>query len=404
MGNFSKRADIVAKDEIGLLSKSFNVMTENLEKTTVSKEYFDSIVRNMSDILIVADKNLGIETINNAGIELFGYSRKELIGRPLFDLIEKNESVDSINSAIITTDEFKNFEIKLRRKGKKSILSLFSTAAVKNSEGKTKYFICTAKDISERKRAEDELKEYTKRIEYINKELDSYSYIVSHDLKEPLRSINAFSRFIMDDYKDKLDETGRKYLERIQKNAVRIQNIIEDFVEISNLEKFKNPFEEIRVESIIDEVKLRLEKEIAQKNARIIINGELPVICCDCSRFTSVFVNLVSNAIKFADKDPPVIEIGCKNKGEYFEFYVKDNGPGIEEQYFERIFRLFQRLVKREEYEGIGVGLTIVKKIIDLHKGEVWVESKVGEGATFYFTLPVKMSLNSKENFGQFML
>ena len=177
------------------------------------------------------------------------------------------------------------------------------------------------------------------------------------------------------------------YLERLRANAARMQNFIEDLLEVSRVQRRKNPFDEVDAGEFVNEVKFRLEYAIKKKNAGIDIRDKLPTVFCDRVRMTEVFVNLVSNAIKFNDKPNPRIEIGCSEKDNFYEFYVKDNGPGIDEQYFGKIFEIFQRLGKREEHEGTGAGLTIVKKVIQMHKGKVWVESKVGEGAIFYFTI-----------------
>ncbi|MCP4651236.1 MAG: GHKL domain-containing protein, partial [PVC group bacterium] len=192
-----------------------------------------------------------------------------------------------------------------------------------------------------------------------------------------------------EDYSDRLDEEGQRYLTRIQANSYRMQELIEDLLELSRIDRQKNPVEEVDTEQLISEVKIRLEYAIKQKNTDIIIRGRLPKIFCDRIRLTEVFVNLISNAVKFMDKDNPAIEIGCSKKEKFNEFYVKDNGPGIDERYFNKIFVVFQRLGKREDVEGTGAGLSIVKKIVEMHGGEVRVESKVGEGATFYFTIPI---------------
>jgi light-regulated signal transduction histidine kinase (bacteriophytochrome) len=172
-----------------------------------------------------------------------------------------------------------------------------------------------------------------------------------------------------------------------------MQNLIEDLLEISRVERRMSPFEEIGVSDLLNEIKLRLEYAIKEKNVEIIIQDNLPKIFCDRVRVVEVFANLFSNAIKFNDKVNPQIEIGCNIKDDYYEFYVRDNGPGIEEQYHEKIFEIFQRLDRRENHEGTGAGLTIVRKIIEMHKGRVWVESKVGEYTTFYFTIPKRKEL-----------
>ena len=246
------------------------------------------------------------------------------------------------------------------------------------------------KEITERKEAQAALADYARQLKETNKELDDFTYIVSHDLKEPLRSMDAFSKFVSDDYKDKLDKQGKDYLKRIRANAGRMGDLVEDLLEISRIERRKNPFEEVQIQELVTEVKLRLEYAIKEKNVQVVIQDKLPKVFCDRVRLTEVFVNLVSNAIKFNDKSNPRIEIGSSLKDNFYQFYVKDNGPGIEEQYFDKIFEIFQRLGRREKLEGTGVGLTIVKKIIQMHKGKTWVESKIGEGTTFYFTIPKK--------------
>jgi signal transduction histidine kinase len=230
-------------------------------------------------------------------------------------------------------------------------------------------------------------------LESVNKELDDFTYIVSHDLKEPLRSIDAYSKFLADDYQEKLDQEGKHYLERIRSNAERMKRLIEDLLEISRLKKKGSSIAEVDTGEFIDEAKARLEYLITQKGVEILVKDKLPRIFCDRIRLVEVFLNLISNAIKFNDKPKPVIEIGCQDKGDFYEFYVKDNGMGIKEEYFDKIFEVFQRLGKREDVEGTGAGLTIVKKIVQMHKGKIWLESKPLEGSVFYFTIPKDKSI-----------
>ncbi len=253
--------------------------------------------------------------------------------------------------------------------------------------------------------SKEELRKYAKKVEEINLELDDFTYIVSHDLKEPLRSINAFSKFLMSDYREKLDEEGRNYLERIQANAILMQKLIEDLLEVSRLERRKNPFEDANVGNMLNEIKIRMEHSLTEKKVEMIVNDTMPVVFCDRIRLTEVFANLISNAVKYADKTPPRVEVGYKDTGNYYEFFVKDNGPGIPEEYYEKIFKMFQRLVKKEEKEGTGVGLTIAKKIVEMHKGRIWVESKVGEYTTFYFTIPKnKDMIIEKKKIGEILV
>lgn len=229
---------------------------------------------------------------------------------------------------------------------------------------------------------------YTARVEAANKELDDFTYIVSHDLKEPLRSIDAFSKFVLQDYGSKLGKDGADYLERVRANAQRMQQLIEDLLEVSRLSRKPNELQTVQVSELLEDVKLRLEHAIAEKRVTLTAAGQLPTLECDRVRLSEVFVNLISNAIKYNDKAECRVEVGCDAVNGDYRFSVKDNGPGIEPRYFEKIFQIFQRLGRREDQPGTGVGLTIVKKIVEMHQGRVWVESVPGQGTAFYFTIP----------------
>ncbi len=247
-----------------------------------------------------------------------------------------------------------------------------------------------AKEIDQRKRDQETLAEYSKRIEQSNRELDDFTYIVSHDLKEPLRSIDAFSKFVVDDYADKLGEEGMGYLERVRANAKRMQQLIEDLLAVSRLSRSPNEFQVVKIQDLIEEVKLRFEYVLSQGKVQILVKNSLPTLTCDRVRITEVFANLISNAIKYNDKPQCRIEISSQESDPGgHQFSIRDNGRGIEPQFFEKIFQIFQRLGKKEEQEGTGVGLTIVKKVVELHKGKIWVESTPGEGTTFHFTIPL---------------
>jgi signal transduction histidine kinase len=167
-----------------------------------------------------------------------------------------------------------------------------------------------------------------------------------------------------------------------------MQQLIEDLLQVSRLSRRPNELQVVNLNDVLREVQERFEYVMAEKQAQLCIPEPLPTFACDRVRIGEVFANLISNAIKYADKPQPRIELRCHLREDgYYQFSVADNGPGIEPQYFEKIFEIFQRLGKKEEQEGTGVGLTIVKKIVELHNGRVWVESAVGQGTTFYFTV-----------------
>jgi PAS domain S-box-containing protein len=385
---------------------------------------------------------------NPTYLKIFGLeSEEELKKISAADVYMNPEERKAFSDNLLAKGSVSGVELRLRKKDGTPFWGSVTAKVVYDENGKNPYFDSTIMDITERKKMEEQrdalikkleenqkllkkqnqeledsrraiknvaedlgkskqvLEERKEDLEKINKELDDFTYIISHDLKEPLRSIDAFSKFIGDDYNDKLDEEGRNYLERIRANASRMQSLIEDLLEISRIERKKNALEEVETEELVNEAKLRLEYAIKNKNAEIVVRDKLPRVFCDRVRLTGVFVNLISNAIKFNDKPNPCIEINCSPKGIFYEFYVKDNGPGIEERYFDKIFEIFQRLGKRGDQEGTGAGLTIVKKIVEMHKGRIWVESKIGKGATFYFTIPKKKEIIlGKKKIGEILI
>lgn len=232
------------------------------------------------------------------------------------------------------------------------------------------------------------LRKSRKELEKVRNELEDFVYTVSHDLKEPLRSIASFSHFIAEDYTDKLDDEGRDYISRIVNSSARMRELIDDLLTLSRVGRTQNPYQMVESGEIINDVLISLHQAIKDKKAEMNLYNPLPVIYCDRTFMSEVFLNLITNAIKFCDKDHPVVEIGCDELPREYRFFVRDNGIGIEEKYFEKIFEVFERLNRREEYEGTGAGLTIVKKVVEEHHGRVWLESTVGQGTTFYVTLP----------------
>lgn len=235
----------------------------------------------------------------------------------------------------------------------------------------------------------------SKELEKVNLELDRFTYTVSHDLKEPLRSIETFTNFLLEDYSDKLDDEAKDFLKRISASANRMKNMIGDLLTLSRFSKMESSFESIVPETIIKSALKRIEPIISEKNVQIKIADDLPIIYGDKVKLVEVFYNLISNAIKYNNREKPIIEIDQpmpQPAKDEVVIYVKDNGIGIEEQYYEEIFKIFKRLHTREEYGGgTGVGLPIVRKIMDDHNGRVWLESKVEQGTTFYLAFPKKV-------------
>ncbi|MBM2839660.1 MAG: hypothetical protein HW412_188, partial [Bacteroidetes bacterium] len=221
-----------------------------------------------------------------------------------------------------------------------------------------------------------------------NKELDDFTYVVSHDLKEPLISIEGYSKILLKDYQDRVDEEGKEYLGSVVQSTARMKNLIEDLLTLSRVGRTTEGTQLVSVHDAITEIIHDLKFTLSEKNIQVIVQPELPNVQYNPTQLSMIFRNLISNAMKFNNKPNPTITIGLREEPEQFVFSVADNGIGIEKQYFDRIFMIFQRLQRSEEFRGTGAGLTIVKKIVENHGGRIWLDSVLGEGTTFYFTVP----------------
>ena len=231
----------------------------------------------------------------------------------------------------------------------------------------------------------EKLQRSLRELESKNQELDEYTYAVSHDLKAPLRSIQAFSELLLSDT-SKLDTDAIDYVTRINNASSRMKRLIEDLLVLSRVNRKYLDVESVDLNRLIEQIEMDLEALIREKNAEILYS-ELPTISCHRVWIQQLFSNLVSNGLKFNRSTNPKVWIGSEEHYDYYQFSIKDNGIGIDEKNFPRIFKLFQRLHSEDEFPGTGAGLTICKKIVESYGGKIWLESKPGLGSTFYFTL-----------------
>lgn len=224
-------------------------------------------------------------------------------------------------------------------------------------------------------------------LELANKELEAFSYSVSHDLQAPLRAINGFAQAVVEDYSDKLDEEGQRYIKLIQKNSRFMGQLIQDLLAFSRLGRQQIGTTEIDMERLAKDVFEELKGEASNRVIEFKL-GSLPKAWCDPTMAHQIFVNLLSNALKFTGhREKAVIEIGYLQKENEGYYYIKDNGAGFDMKYVDKLFGVFQRLHTYEEFEGTGIGLALVKRIVTKHGGRIWAEGNINEGACFYFTL-----------------
>jgi signal transduction histidine kinase len=236
-----------------------------------------------------------------------------------------------------------------------------------------------------RKKAEEKQAQLLSQVEAVNKELNDFAYVVSHDLKAPLRAIDSLARWLMADYGDRFDEDGKEQMNLLVSRVDRMRALIDGILQYSRAGRTREEKSEVNLAAIVPEV---IDALAPPSHIKVTVEGELPMVVGDKVRLEQVFQNLLSNAVKYMDKAEGLVRIGCIGEDGFWRFHVADNGPGIEEKDFERVFQLFQTLRPRDEADSTGIGLSVVKKIVELYGGRIWVESKVGSGSTFCFTLP----------------
>ena len=251
-------------------------------------------------------------------------------------------------------------------------------------------------DITKRKKAEDALKSYARELETANKELEAFSYSVSHDLKAPLRAMDGFSEILIGDYKEKLDETGQDYLNRIRKASQTMSQLINDMLKLSRIIRTEIQFETVGISEMIKSIAKELQGSQPERKVKFVIKPEV-MVTADERLLEIALKNLLENAWKFTTKrDAGVIEFGMTTQDGETVYFIKDNGVGFDMTYKDKLFQPFQRLHNEKEFPGTGIGLAIVERIIRRHGGRIWAASEVGKGSTFFFTFA---GFNTGRNF-----
>ena len=320
--------------------------------------------------------------VNSAFERLTGL--KNVIGKKVTEVIpgmkESYPELFEIYGRVALTGVPEKFEIDFRPLEAWFSISVYST--------EREYFAAVFDNITERKRAEEELNKRTEELVRSNTELEQFIYIASHYLQEPLRTVSNFSQLLAKRYKGELDAKADQFIGFIVDGTTRMQEMIDDLLEYSRVSTKTKTFEPTDCEAVLDKALANVKEAIEESDA-VVTHGPLPTVMADASQLVQLFQNLLSNAIKFR-KEKPIIVVSAVQRGNEWLFSEKDNGIGIAPEFIEHIFKMFEREYASAEYPGTGVGLAICKKIVERHGGRIWVESEIGKGSTFYFTIPAK--------------
>jgi len=355
-----------------------------------TQEYrYHTLIDTAPDIIYTRTAGDGMISMLNPAFEtITGWPRDEWIGKTFADLVHP----DDLQFATDTFEQIlkgKNpppYELRILTKSGTYIIGEFTIVPLFEL-GKIVGVLGIARDITERKRAEEGLIIANKELAASNTELEQFAYVASHDLQEPLRMVSSFLNLLEKRMEGQLDDTSRQYIDFAVDGAMRMKSLIMALLEYSRVGTNKEDFAPVDLNEVVQYVINVLEENI-KKNTALVTLKPLPVITANKTLITHLFLNLVNNALKYHNGNQTEIEIGSTEDEDWYFIYVRDNGIGIDPKFFDKIFVIFQRLHNKSEYSGTGIGLAICKKIVEIHKGTIWVESEPGKGSTFYFSIP----------------
>jgi signal transduction histidine kinase/HAMP domain-containing protein len=412
-GNLDYKVGTDAKDEIGQLSRTFDKMTESLKTTTVSRNklieeitkrklaeekireqsvFLRNTIESLTHPFYVIDiKDYTIKMANSAAARAGALGK----GTTCYALTHRSDKPCGGKDHQCPVEEIKKTNqpavvehTHYDKDGNQRIFELHAYP-IFDAEGNLSQVIEYSWDITDRKQAEEKLKKTLLDLERSNKELQQFAYVASHDLQEPLRAVASYTQLLKRRYKDKLDENANVFMQFAVDGAIRMQSLIDDLLMYSRIGGKEKLFEPTDFHLVLGQAITNLRVAIKENHANI-TDDDLPTVMADASHITQLFQNLIGNAIKFRSQETPHIHLFAELKGNEWLFSVRDNGIGIDPQYKEKIFKIFQRLHSIDAYPGTGIGLAICERIVERHGGKIWVESEVGKGSTFYFTIPVK--------------
>jgi len=370
-------------------------LAESARSLFDQKELLEVTLASIGDGVVATDIDGRVTFFNRVAQALSGWRGEQALGHPVGDILRlERSSDDSVaeNPAITAMRERRSVDhssgvVLVGRDGQRTHVDV-NGAPTFDPEGKLVGSVLVLHDMTERERAERQIRQRTEELARSNRDLEQFAYVASHDLQEPLRAVAGPLQLLQRRYQDQLDARADEFIGHAVDGATRMQTLIDDLLSYSRVGRFEDPTQPVSAEQALEFALKNLVVVIEETGARI-EHETLPVVQAISSQLALLFQNLIGNALKFRRKErTPVIRVRAEPLDGEWRFSVADNGIGISEQYFERIFVIFQRLHTRREYPGTGLGLALCKRIVEHHGGQIWVESTPGEGTTFFFTLP----------------
>jgi PAS domain S-box-containing protein len=380
-------------EELSTYHIELEMQNEQLRETQAELEKLNRKYTDLFDFApvgyFVVNKKGIIEEVNLTGCSMLGVEKRSPIKNPFSSYVDENDYkiLYAFYQRIYAGDERAECELKLKKKDNAFINAQIIGEPVKDEGGNIVQSRTAVLDITQRINTEHKLAELAKEVKRSNIDLQQFANVVSHDVREPLRAITGFMELLQHKYKDKLDAQANEYIEFAINGSRSIKNMILGTIQYSQIQSHKSVLSAVDANKAMKEVLDNLQAIIAETSA-IITMDKLPTIKADASQFSQLFQNLIQNALKFRSDQIPKIHIGCRKQESSWLFSVSDNGIGIDPKYNESIFTIFHRLHSKDQYEGSGVGLAVCKRIVERHAGRIWVESEIGKGSTFYFTIP----------------
>ena len=370
---------------------------ESEDRLKRTNHFLDAILENIPNMVFVKEvKELRFVRFNRAGEDLLGYNKNDLIGKNDFDFFPKEQAefFTGKDREALRTEGVTDIPEELIQTATGSKWLHTKKIPLIGRDGKPEYLLGISEDITERKLNADRIKSLNNelqnsitQLESSNNELEAFTYSVSHDLRAPLRAIHGYTAIIEEEYGDKLEDEAKKMMASVMSNAIKMGQLIDDLLALSRMGKKELQKKETDMTHLVNKCIDELKRSVDFSKAKIIVD-KLPSVNVDPALMFQVFFNLISNAVKYSSlKEKPVIEITSVKDGDETIFVVRDNGTGFDMKYYNKLFGVFQRLHDASEFEGTGVGLALVKRIVTKHNGRVWAEAEVDKGASFYVAL-----------------